>query len=316
MIQNEIRKFLKSVCSFVAMKVSDVVRKYRKELDTLYAEGELSQVIFMVFEHVKTFSKVDLILKKDEVVSQNEQEEFEHVLSQLKANKPIQYVLGYAWFYGLKFKVNENVLIPRQETEELVEWILNESQERTDKIKILDICTGSGCMAIALKNKLPGADVSALDVSGKALGVARENATMNSTSIQFFQSDILQSQTLNSELRTEFDLIVSNPPYVLESEKSQMQKKELDYEPHLAMFVKDNDPLIFYKRIADIALINLNSGGKLYFEINERNGKEVVELLVEKGFSEVLLKKDLNGKDRMVSAKLEIRDLKSENRNQ
>ncbi len=287
------------------MKISDVVLKYRSELNNLYSEGELEQVIFLVLEHVKGFSKIDMVLKKDEVVSQNEQEQLDRILSQLMKSKPIQYVLGYAWFYGTKFKVNESVLIPRQETEELVEWIIQESRIKNQEsgLAIIDICTGSGCIAVSLKRNLPGTEVYALDISEKALEVAKENATINQTPVQFIQEDILFP--ISGSPILPFDLIVSNPPYVLESEKIKMQKKELDYEPHLSLFVNDNDPLLFYKKIADFALVNLKPKGRLYFEINEKKGKEVVELLIGKGFSDVILKKDLNGKDRMLRAILE-----------
>jgi release factor glutamine methyltransferase len=292
---------------FANMKVSEIILHYRNSLKDLYHEEELSQLIFLVFEHVKDFSKIDLVLRKDELVTENEKKEFDAMLSQLLKNKPVQYVLGYAWFFGMKLKVDENVLIPRQETEELVQWIINDSKGRGDKLKIFDICTGSGCIAVSLKKNLSAAEVTAIDISEKALEVANENATQNQTSVEFFRADILQLGALNFEPRTDFDVMVSNPPYVTEAEKALMQKKELDYEPHLAMFVSDNDPLIFYRRIADMALANLKSQGKLYFEINEKKGNEVVELLVNKGFSEVILKKDLNGKDRMIRATLNVK---------
>jgi release factor glutamine methyltransferase len=283
------------------MKVSQVIFRYKEALKDSYHEGEISQIIYLVFEHVKNFSKIDLVTRKDEVVSESEEKQLDDILSQLIKNKPIQYILGYSWFYGIKIIVNSAVLIPRQETEELVDWIIKDEGKRPkDEIQILDICTGSGCIAIALKKNLPGARVSALDVSTEALAVAEINAAANHQNIQFIQADILQKELTGRKLS--YDIIVSNPPYVLESEKKEMQKKELDYEPHLAMFVKHEDPLIFYSHIADLAAGNLTAGGKLYFEINEKKGREVTELLMDKGFSDVTIKHDLNGKHRIIRA--------------
>ena len=286
------------------MKVNEIILIYRNQLRDLYEEGELSQVIFLVFEHVKNFSKIDIHLRKDELLSDSEKIKLENILSELKLNMPVQYVLGYAWFSGMKFKVNEHVLIPRQETEELVEWISkkieDEVRERKFDFNILDVCTGSGCIAIALKKKFPSANIFALDISEEALAVARENSKLNQAEVSFIQSDILRTPNFN--LPTNYDLIVSNPPYVLESEKQILNKNVLDYEPHLALFVKDNDPLIFYNSISDFAFHHLKPGGKLYFEINEAKGKEVEDLLLMKGFFNVIVKKDLNEKVRMASA--------------
>ncbi len=290
------------------MKVNAIAEEYRRSLKELYGEGELSQIIFLVFEHVKNFTKVDLVLKKDEIVSEEEQKQFDQILSELKSRKPIQYVLGFAWFYGMKFKVNEHVLIPRQETEELVEWIAESSKFKvqSSKLEILDVCTGSGCIAISLKKEFPEANVSAIDISEEALTVAKVNSRLNNAQIEIFRKDILQSTALNFKLRTLFDIIVSNPPYVTEKEKEKMDSKVIDFEPSLALFVSDDDALVFYNAIADFALENLKPSGKLYFEINEAKGKEVVELLTNKGFVNVELRRDLNGKDRMVKATLKF----------
>lgn len=284
------------------MKVKDVIQEYKVALKDLYSEGELSQVIFLVFEFVKHFSKIDLVVKNDEIISADEKKKFDEILAQLIKNKPVQYVLGYSGFSGMKLKVNEHVLIPRQETEELVKWIIDESVHSVlnTQYSVLDVCTGSGCIALALKKEMPNAEVFSLDVSEEALAIAKENSQSNNLKINFTQADILQTPL--SDLKTKFDLIVSNPPYVLEREKLLMDTKVLNYEPHLALFVEDTDPLIFYKAISDFAIHHLKPGGKLYFEINETKGKAVAELLSSKGFSEVEVKKDLNGKDRMVRA--------------
>jgi len=292
------------------MITSQVVQLYKEELKDIYEDGELSQIIFLVFEKVKSFTKIDFVLKGIEAVNGSEEEEFKRILVELKQFKPVQYVLGYAWFHEMKFNVNENVLIPRQETEELVEWIVKDTRgegRRTgDEVKILDVCTGSGCIAVSLKKDLNHAQVTAIDISEAAIDVAMKNSETHKAPVRFIQTDILNLDKSFLTSSQSYNIIVSNPPYILESEKQQMQKKELDYEPHLAFFVKDNDALIFYKRIAELALIQLKPNGRLYFEINESKGKEVVELLQQKGFSNVILKKDLNGKDRMIKATIDI----------
>ncbi len=315
------------------MKVSELISVYREALKNIYEEGELSQVIFLVLEHVKDFSKIDLAMKNEELISDSEKEKFEHILSELKTNKPIQYVLGVAWFSGMKLKVNEHVLIPRQETEELVEWIYKGDGRGTgDGLRILDICTGSGCIALALKKKLPQSEIYALDISEQTIAVAKENSIRNKAEVTFILQDILQLPTSNLQPPTSnfqlpssnlpftdspihrFNILVSNPPYVLETEKQQMNNKVLNFEPHLALFVKDNDPLVFYNAIADFALTHLKPYGELYFEINESKGKEVKELLMSKGFSDIVVKKDLNERDRMVKAILKPNEqLKNKN---
>jgi len=319
---------------FANMKVSEIINQFRLTLRDLYSQGELEQVIFLCFEDVMHFNKIDLTLKGEDTISIPEEKRFLDILEELKTGKPVQYVLGYAWFSGMKFFVNENVLIPRQETEELVDWVIkdegmgrqveignsdDDTMRRLDhnatsgQLKvtknILDVCTGSGCIAIALKKNLVEYGVTAVDISESALAIAKKNAEFNHTIINFIQADILQTSnfkfqtitlTPNPRLPTSLDVIVSNPPYILESEKKLMTDRVLNYEPHLALFVPNDDPLLFYKRIADFALTNLKPGGRLYFEINEAKGREVSALLEEKGFSDIELKEDLNGKDRMV----------------
>lgn len=281
-----------------------MIRKFRELLKELYSEEELSQVIFLVFEHLAGFSKTDLVMKRDETIPGNQQELFEQVLSELKTGRPVQYALGFAWFNGMKFMVNENVLIPRQETEELVDWIVRDSESDIRKFPfdVLDVCTGSGCIAISLKKKFPDAKVTALDVSPGALALAKENSLLNQSEVQFIEEDVLRRTSHISNLESSFNIIVSNPPYVLTSEKEKMNSRVLDFEPHLALFVEDTNPLIFYDAIAELALKMLKPGGRLYFEINEAKGKAVVRLLMKKGFVGVEVRKDLNGKDRMVKA--------------
>jgi release factor glutamine methyltransferase len=217
----------------------------------------------------------------------------------LKKEKPIQYILGETEFYGLPFLVNENTLIPRPETEELVEWILESTkyEEQNTKLNVLDIGTGSGCIAISLAKNLPSAQVSAIDVSEKALATAHKNAKINKVDVNFILKNILETESLDEK----YDVIVSNPPYVRNLEKEEIKPNVLEYEPHLALFVEDNDALLFYRKIAALAKKNLSENGKLYFEINQYLGKETVRLLEGMDFKNVILKKDVYGNDRMIS---------------
>ena len=220
-------------------------------------------------------------------------------MSELKKEKPIQYLLGETEFNGLKFKVNENVLIPRPETEELVELICHcEERSNLKAVKILDIGTGSGCIAISLARNMLNADVFAIDVSAEALKVAKQNAEQNQVSVTFLEKDILQAE----DLLEQFDVIVSNPPYVRNLEKQEIKNNVLENEPHLALFVDDFDALIFYRKIALLATKNLNNGGQLFFEINQYLGKEMIQLLNELSFSDIELRKDIYGNDRMTRA--------------
>ncbi|MBI3503015.1 MAG: peptide chain release factor N(5)-glutamine methyltransferase [Bacteroidetes bacterium] len=249
------------------------------------------------------YTRRHLQLKANQSLGEKETERFKIILSDLKKHKPIQYILGYTEFYGLKIRVNEHVLIPRLETEELVEEILQGTTGRGQGMNILDIGTGSGCIAIALKKNLPEATVSAFDISDEALLVAKQNSILNHTLINFLQGDILKLNNSFTHQLNNFDIIVSNPPYVQQSEKSSMSKNVLNYEPHLALFVDDTNPLLFYNSIADFALQNLSQSGKLYFEINEAMGNEIKKLLENKGFKNVEIKKDMSGKDRIALSK-------------
>lgn len=290
--------------------IGDFTALFQEELKDHYPEGEIDAFIFISLNEILGILKEEIAIRKDQLLKPAEAEKLHSVLAGLKLQKPIQYLLGTTEFYGYKFRVNEQVLIPRPETEELVELILketrdvrNETGDTKQAFNVLDIGTGSGCIAIALKKKLPEANVSAIDISGEALLVAKANAILNQTKINFLQADILSPLSPRDEARGgAFDIIVSNPPYVRISEKEKMSKNVLDNEPHVALFVNDNDPLLFYKAIADFALQHLAPHGKLYFEINEALGNEVKKLLEGKGLGNIQVKKDMSGKNRMVSA--------------
>ena len=281
-------------------------------------EQEIESFFFILTEYLHNLKRVDVALNPNFELSDEEVETWNAILAQLQQEKPIQYITGEAWFYGLKFEVNENTLIPRPETEELVEWIIESwkleagswKSENQKQINVLDIGTGSGCIPIALKANLPQTNVSAIDVSEKALDVAKRNAELNKVEINFIQANILEvedvskHQTSNSQLPTNFNIIVSNPPYVRNLEKQEIKKNVLDYEPHLALFVEDTDALLFYRKIAQLALKNLTPNGILFFEINQYLGNETVELLQNLGFKNIELKKDIYGNDRMVKSSI------------
>ena len=278
------------------------IKHYRdqfiQELTPLYDAGEAESFFYLILEAKHQLKRVDLALQPDLVFSKAELETWNLILEQLKKEIPIQYLLGSTHFYGLELEVNPNVLIPRPETEELVDWIIQSSKFKvqSSKFKILDIGTGSGCIAISLAKNLPNAEVFALDVSDKALATAQKNAELNQVTIQFIHQSILETENLGRQ----FDLIVSNPPYVRHLEKQEIKKNVLDNEPHLALFVEDNDALIFYQKIAELAMKNLNPQGQLYFEINQYLGQETLDLLQEMGFKDITLRKDIYGNDRMI----------------
>ena len=271
---------------------------FKEELKALYPQREIEGITYILLEHLLNYSKIEIQLNKNEKIEQNNFERISEALVDLKRSIPIQYIIGETEFYDLRFKVNEHTLIPRQETEELVHAIINDN--RVVNPKILDVGTGSGCIPIALAHNIVGANVSSVDVSEGAIVIAKENALINKTAISFYHRDFLNWEDYSWD--KDFDIIVSNPPYVKESEKELMGKNVLAYEPHTALFVDDNDPLIFYRRIAEFAKSHLKKGGKLYFEINEALGCEMVELQESLGFTSVRLMKDLNGRDRMTSA--------------
>ena len=278
------------------------IKHYRdyfiQELTPLYDAGEAESFFYLILEAKHQLHRVVLALQPDLAFSESELKIWSFILEQLKKEIPIQYILGVTHFYGLEFEVNSAVLIPRPETEELVDWIIQNSKSKAQnsKLKILDIGTGSGCIAIALAKNLPNAQLFALDVSEQALATAKTNAELNQVTIQFLHQSILEIE----DLAQEFDVIVSNPPYVRELEKQEIKKNVLDNEPHLALFVEDNDALIFYRKIAKLAQKNLNPQGQLYFEINQYLGKETLNLLQEMGFKNSVLRQDIYGNDRMI----------------
>ena len=263
-----------------------------------YDLPEREGLLRIILEETLGVSAITAMMHNDQEIPHEKTLELKAVCEQLARNIPIQYIYQKASFFGLDFYVDERVLIPRQETEELVDWILT-TYARQENLRILDIGTGSGAIAIALKKHLPKAKVVAMDISEGALEVARTNAKRNRAVIEFVQQDILQVE----DLGVCFDLIVSNPPYVREQEKREMHPNVLAHEPSLALFVPDDNPLLFYEKIADIATRNLTSGGKLFFEINQYLGREMLQMLKRKGF-QYLLKKDLNENDRMIMSQL------------
>ncbi|MCO6148418.1 peptide chain release factor N(5)-glutamine methyltransferase [Flavobacterium sp. NRK1] len=282
------------------MKLKQYRTYFIEKLTPLYDSMEAESFFAIALEELKGWKRTDLALNPDAELSADEVEKWNVIVNALEKQKPIQYIFGKAHFYGLEFEVNENTLIPRPETEELVEWIIGESKHK-GQINVLDIGTGTGCIAISLAKNLTDAAVSAIDVSEKALTTAKRNAQHNNTQVNFILKDILAAETLPQT----YDVIVSNPPYVRNLEKAEIKENVLKYEPHLALFVDDNDALIFYRKIALLAKAQLSPNGRLYFEINQYLGTETVQMLEDFGFTNVVLKKDMYGNDRMVAAGLQ-----------
>lgn len=265
------------------------------QLSGIYPKSEINYFIRIILHEVCGLSTTDIALRKFNDLSDTQLANIIEITSRLRNHEPIQYILGKTEFYNIQLQVNPAVLIPRPETEELIDWILSEKKSFRH---ILDIGTGSGCIAIALAKNISKSEVDAWDVSPAALETANVNAKNNKVRINFSQVDILNDEIGDKT----YDLIVSNPPYVAESEKQEMEPNVLDFEPHLALFVSDSDPLIFYRKIADIAIKQLIPGGELFFEINRAKGSDVVSLLTQKGFTDVQLRKDLSGNERMIKA--------------
>jgi release factor glutamine methyltransferase len=280
------------------MKIKEYRAQFIQTLTSMYGEGEAESFFYLILEEKQKLKRIDLALQPDSVFLEEDIAVWNSILEQLKLEIPIQYLLGKTSFYGLDFEVNGNVLIPRPETEELVDWILEsqKSKVKSQKVKILDIGTGSGCIAVSLAKNLPNAEVFAIDVSEKALAVAKKNAERNEVEVTFISQNILETMDLGQE----FDIIVSNPPYVRNLEKEEIKKNVLDNEPHLALFVEDNDALIFYRKIAELAQKNLSDSGQLYFEINQYLGKEMIDLLEKMNFKDIELRKDIYENDRMM----------------
>jgi len=269
-----------------------------KKLRSIYSAEEAGQITDWVMESLTGSKKTERMLYKNSEITSNEETELQQLIKRLMQHEPVQYVLNEAWFCGLRFYVDKNVLIPRPETEELVEWIISNCKFPIDKLKILDIGSGSGCIPIALKRKLRKAEVWSCDISEAALQVAQKNASDLGVDVNFLQLDFL-----NKEQRDQlpsFDIIVSNPPYVPEKDKEQMQPNVLTYEPATALFVPDNDALIFYKAISEFGNQHLDKGGTIYAEIHENIGETVTQVFQSNYTTE--LKKDMQGKERMIKA--------------
>lgn len=268
----------------------------KNELKGLFSPDEINSLTRLILEKEFSIPLADVLTCKFNHLSDAEMQRLSEIVGKLKNSEPIQYILGETDFFGLTFYLDDSVLIPRPETEELVQWIVD--SVKNEPLKILDIGTGSGCIAVTLAKKLPFAEVHAWDISRDALGVARKNADKNGVHLFLAEKDILQESVSDEN----FDIVVSNPPYVTEFEKGEMQENVLNFEPHLAMFVSDQNALVFYEKIADFALKNLNKGGKLFFEINREKGNQIEMLLQQRGFGNIERQKDISGNERMIKA--------------
>jgi len=281
------------------MLLKEIKDIYHRELDEKYPKEEVDRMFYLMIEHFLGLEQFILAIDPGIVITKDEEQYMFEGLSKLRNEIPIQYVLGETTFMDLKIMVNESVLIPRPETEELVSWVLKDIENLDDNLKIVDIGTGSGCIAISLFKLKPSLKITAMDISKSAIEVAEKNALKNNADIEFIQADILKIPSLKEN----YDIIVSNPPYVREMEKDQMHNNILKNEPTLALFVPDEDPLLFYRPIAKLARNNLTPKGVIYMEINQYLGEEVKELLKELGFAEIELRKDIFGNDRMIKAR-------------
>ena len=270
--------------------LTNILPFFLKEIDN-FSRREIISFAYLSIEKILGFTKSDCILNSNYILSDENISSFEKIIVDIKKNIPIQYILGETYFYNLKFNVNSSTLIPRPETEELVRYILSHNFS-----SILDIGTGSGCIAISIA-KNSNASIDAIDNSKDALVIAKSNAILNSVDVNFMFNDVFEFSVTKK-----YDLIVSNPPYVLNSEKKYMHQNVIDYEPHNALFVEDSNPLIFYEKIALIASKNLNSNGLLFFEINEKFGDQIIDLLSKLNFVDIELKKDINGRDRIIKS--------------
>jgi release factor glutamine methyltransferase len=280
--------------------MTETIAYINHTLKDLYLPGEIKSFTRLIADRVCGLQPHQLLMYKSKELSDTEKKEIRKIVERLRQWEPIQYILGETTFYGLRFLVNPFVLIPRPETEELADHILKECTGQ--KIRVLDIGTGSGCIAVTLSKYLPDAEVVAVDISKEALQTAGANNRANHTDVSFIQTDILAAEQAKEDIRGTFDVIVSNPPYVMEWEKDRMEKNVLLYEPEQALYVPDDDPLLFYRKIACFARDKLNKGGSLYLEINAQCGNETVCLLQREGYKKVEIRQDLSGKDRMIKA--------------
>jgi release factor glutamine methyltransferase len=292
------------------MTIKQYRAHFNKSIKHLYPTSEIDSFFFLILEEYMDLKRIDVVLKSDFYLDKKSLNLMQIATKQLEQEIPIQYIIEKTEFFGLPFNINKEVLIPRPETEELVERVIKEvsliktyktdsNETKNEKqLKILDIGTGSGCIAISLKKELPSSKISAIDVSNEALRIAKKNALLNKVDINFIHLDILKTNNLDKL----YDVIVSNPPYVRELEKKEMKNNVLNNEPHLALFVDNKNPLLFYNKIAELAKNFLTKNGQLHFEINQYLGKETIKLLAEKGFKNIQLKKDIFGNDRIISA--------------
>ncbi len=285
------------------MNIKALHNTFHEQLDAIYGKQETGSFFYLLASYYLNFKRIDLTLQPDYVVSPDNLDKFYKALKRLKTFEPIQYIIGETEFFGLPFKVNTYTLIPRPETEELVELIItNVTLKATQPLNILDIGTGTGCIAVSLAKTILNAQVTAVDVSDDALKVAGENAVLNNVTVEFIKADILNWKSVSEFQDKKFDIIVSNPPYVRHLEQPEIKPNVLEYEPHLALFVDDNNPLVFYKAIAGFACEHLKPDGQLYFEINQYLGDEMLQLLQTYGFQNVELLTDMYGNHRMVKA--------------
>lgn len=285
----------------ISNKILDVFNHYQNKLQAIYSEEEAKSIIYLLFNHLFGINRLDIFLNSSQKLSESEIVTVHDVTDELLQHIPIQYITGVSIFCGLQLEVNPATLIPRPETEELVNFV---SQNiKNNSLKVLDIGTGSGAIAIALKNINPHIEIFACDISKEALQTAQENAKRLVLDVHFFEMDILNYQ--NFEVSQQFDIIVSNPPYIPEAEKKIMNQNVSDYEPSIALFVPDENPLVFYKAIIKFSLPHLKEKGKLFFEIHEQFGTQIISLLEEYGFKNCIIKKDVFDKDRIVVAEKE-----------
>lgn len=285
-------------CNFTPMKLGELEKRFVLELQHLYETSEAEELFSLAAEHILKVSNTKLRVLKPVLLPLDDLNAINEILEELKIGRPIQHILGEAHFYGLVFKVSENVLIPRPETEELIYWII-EDYSHISEVKILDIGSGTGCIPILLNKYIQHSEVYSIDVSPEAIAIAKENAEQLNAVVDFQLEDIFSFESVRK-----FDVIVSNPPYIRELEKREMHMNVLEHEPHLALFVSDEDPLVFYSAIANLAKTNLSENGKLFFEINSYLGAEMIEMLKAKGFKNIELRKDMQGNDRMLCCSL------------
>lgn len=281
--------------------VKDIVNHYTEKITSIYGKDEASQLIWILTEHFFGVDRMKLARNPELRITESEMLTIHFAVKELSKHKPVQYITGETEFLGCRFLLNENVLIPRPETEQMVQLIVDLVSDNQLVKSIIDVGTGSGCIAVSLAKHLLQCQVYACDVSAPALGLAASNAQLNEAKVNFFEFDLLNLS--DSERLPVFDMLVSNPPYVTERDKKQMQPNVLEYEPHLALFVPDEDPLLFYRQLALFAQKNLRSGGFIMFEINELYGQELKIMLKDCRFSEIKILKDFHGKDRFISAR-------------